>query len=585
LNLELLMSRILLLILSLTLAPVVAADPLADEAMALARLGAADLALATLDRQPPDRLTHPERWIARERARLEILGMESRWAEVVDRAAVLPPGLSRDFLIWARTRQVHALLALERAAEARDLLRDLIWFAGDSVPAAWLDAWRRMLAESYLMEGLPADALSTLRRLRQDRGEEAGIPLQLEARILMDQARYEDAAALLGDGGDPEVQALRSLAILYAEQESPEAIRSAMERAAAAEGLSVEDRGRYLAVAALAAGQRADLPRRVASLEAALAYQVDLPGTEQLFRLREDILWDAYLALGEQAGNERQLLIGDDEAWLQAADALGDAEPETGRALLAVVALRGAGEAARHTAHRRLSEGLLASGEGADLLDALYLGGERFGAPDRVPAPVRHLLAEHALARGDLDTASALMAGLSVPPEGVDRFDWGLRRARLLILGGQEEAGIDGLYDVLSTARRLDAEAADRFMQVLFDLQTVRRHDAAIHLFRAVAPRLEDPRQAREILYWEADSHKALGDHEQAARLYLRSAFLGNGASDPWGMTARYQAAEALAEAGLLSDARALYTDLLRVTREQERRVVLRQRLQQLELR
>jgi hypothetical protein len=122
-------------------------------------------------------------------------------------------------------------------------------------------------------------------------------------------------------------------------------------------------------------------------------------------------------------------------------------------------------------------------------------------------------------------------------------------------------------------------------MQVLFDLQTLRRHDAAVHLFRAVGPRLEEPRQAREVLYWEADSHKALGQNEEAARLYLHSASQGDGPADPWGMTARFQAAGALAEAGLVSDARALYSDLLRVTREPERRVLLRQRLQQLELR
>lgn len=50
-------------------------------------------------------------------------------------------------------------------------------------------------------------------------------------------------------------------------------------------------------------------------------------------------------------------------------------------------------------------------------------------------------------------------------------------------------------------------------------------------------------------------------------------------------MTARFQAAGVLAEAGHVSDARALYLDLLRITREPERRVLLRQRLQQLDLR
>lgn len=579
------MPRILLLIVCLGLASVSSADALVDEAMTLARLGAADLALSTLDRQPPDRTAHPDRWTARERARLEILGMEGRWNSVVERAARLPAGLPRDFLVWARTRQAHALLELGRAAEARDLLRDLIWFSSDAVNFEWLDAWRRMLAESYRLDGAPGDALSTLRRLRQDRGAESGIPLPLEARILLDEGRDDEVISLLETETGLEARALRGLAMLRADPESPAVIRSAMEEAAAVEGSEPQARARFLAVAAMAAQQGEEGAGRVSALQAAVAHQHHLGSTDNDFRISADTLWEAYRSLGEAAGNDRQLLIGDDDAWLEAAGALEEGQSVTIRGLLSVVALRGHDEAARDTAHRRLAGSLVADADGRDVLDALYLEGSRFGAPERIPEAVRHLLAENAMARGDLDAASMLMAGLSAPPEGVDPFEWGLRRSRLLILGGQEEAGIDALYDLLADARRLDADAADRFMQVLFDLQTVRRHDAAIHLFRAMAPRLEDPRQSREVLYWEADSHKALGDHEQAARLYLRSASMGEGFADPWGMTARFQAAQALASAGLVADARSLYTDLLRVTREQERRVVLRQRLQELELR
>ncbi|OOG20522.1 hypothetical protein B1C78_17280, partial [Thioalkalivibrio denitrificans] len=542
-------------------------------------------ALATLDRQVPDRLAHPERWMARERARLEILGMEGRWQAVVDRAARLPGGLPLDFVIWVRSREAHALLALERPTEARALLRDLIWFSGDAVPASWHDAWRRMLAEAYRMEGLPADALSTLRRLRQDRGAEADIPLPLEARILMDQDRHDEAAGLLEGTELPEGMALRWLALLHSEQASPEQVRQSMNEAALGDDVSDGDRARYLAVAAEAALRMADPVVRADTLEAAFGLQHLVREENSGFGLPADALWEAWLVLGEAAGNERQLLMGDDEAWLAAA---AEVEPEaavTGRALLAVVALRSRDEEVRAHAHHLLAEHVLTLQHGDRVLEMLYLDGRRFGAAEQVPVTVRNLLAEQAMGRGELDTASALMAGVALPPEGADPFDWGLRRARLLILGGQEEAGIDGLYDVLAGVRSLESDAADRFLQVLFDLQTVRRHDAAIHLFRAMAPRLEDPRQVREVLYWEADSHRALGEYEQAARLYLRSAAMGNGLSDPWGMTARFQAAQALADAGLVADARTLYTELLRITRDPERRVVLRQRLQELELR
>ena len=51
---------------------------------------------------------------------------------------------------------------------------------------------------------------------------------------------------------------------------------------------------------------------------------------------------------------------------------------------------------------------------------------------------------------------------------------------------------------------------------------------------------------------------------------------------DPWAQTARYQAAEALAHAGLTDDARRLYAGLLEMARDPERRAVLRRAMQRL---
>ena len=98
--------------------------------------------------------------------------------------------------------------------------------------------------------------------------------------------------------------------------------------------------------------------------------------------------------------------------------------------------------------------------------------------------------------------------------------------------------------------------------------------------------RSEDPRQQREILYWMADSRNALGEYQSAAELYLRSAhFRGGNGKDPWGHSARYQAAEALSKAGLVADARGVYRQLLDETADQRRRAVLERQLQQLWLR
>jgi hypothetical protein len=50
----------------------------------------------------------------------------------------------------------------------------------------------------------------------------------------------------------------------------------------------------------------------------------------------------------------------------------------------------------------------------------------------------------------------------------------------------------------------------------------------------------------------------------------------------PWAQTAHYQAAEALAKAGMVDDARQLFDALLRVTTDPGRRAVINHSLQQL---
>ena len=91
------------------------------------------------------------------------------------------------------------------------------------------------------------------------------------------------------------------------------------------------------------------------------------------------------------------------------------------------------------------------------------------------------------------------------------------------------------------------------------------------------------PEQRREILFWRAESWKALARHTEAAHDFMRSATLiDSRGADPWGQTARYNAAESLSEAGLVDDARRIYRSLLRITDDADRKGVLRMRLQQL---
>ena len=90
----------------------------------------------------------------------------------------------------------------------------------------------------------------------------------------------------------------------------------------------------------------------------------------------------------------------------------------------------------------------------------------------------------------------------------------------------------------------------------------------------------------RELLFWMAESKVALGKSGEAAELYLRSAYHGQPkGGDMWGQSARYHAAESLAKAGNLEDARTIYQELLRFTPDAKRRAIIERNLQQLWLR
>ncbi|MCK4710389.1 MAG: hypothetical protein KAU21_17370, partial [Gammaproteobacteria bacterium] len=161
--------------------------------------------------------------------------------------------------------------------------------------------------------------------------------------------------------------------------------------------------------------------------------------------------------------------------------------------------------------------------------------------------------------------------------------DWVLRQARVLLLGGKLKKGDQKLNELIVQYTQPNKEDTDHILQILFDLQTLHADELAIKHFRQLMSLMIEPNQRREIMFWMADSFKALEQYERAALLYLQSAMLpGPETMDPWGQTARFNAAESLQKAGLVDDARRVYQSLLDITKEPARRSVLRHNIQQL---
>ncbi len=304
-----------------------------------------------------------------------------------------------------------------------------------------------------------------------------------------------------------------------------------------------------------------------------------------MFQLSADDLWQAYEWLAESLGNRMHLLVGDDQAWLKQAQSYESEEPSYARAFYAFLTRRGASPEMRYEAHKRLADALFADGN-EYVLQWLYTRSRRFDSLTAIPSAVRNRLVDLALKRRDIQFAARLLKGLDDAPAGEDPDEWSLRRARVLIYAGDFKGGALWLSQILDNKQTLTPAFADRYMQVLFDLQAVDRHMEAYVLMDSVFSMVDDSQRRREILFWMADSKNAMGEYQEAGELYLRSASFGSAqATDPWGQTARFHAAEALGKAGLVADARDVYRKLLAHTADQRRRALIERNIQQLWLR
>ena len=551
----------------------------------MAAAGAPGLALQRMQEAQPEAADRPEAWAEWERARIAILIDAGAWQRALDSLTDLPGATPEPFRRWALERRADLHLELNQPDAARALLRELLWHAGPGASALELRRWRRLVVRSHLVAGDLDDAVTALRRYDQDYADRSTADLVLQTRILLRAGRADEANARLPAAATAELHALRLLAQLRRGAVDPWAVWLRARDATAVDSVDAAAAARFWFVAAEAAAEQSDPGGRALAVERAAARVASLPAAETLFRVGGSALWRAWLELGRSYANEQRLLIGDDAAWFEAVQASLPRYPVRARSLLAVVALRG-GTTVRETAHARLLDSLAEHGPGLAVARQAYLHSDRFPVLGQVPPIVRYRLVDDALARDDLELATRLLEDLRAAPGNADAYNWRLLRARVLILGGRPRDGAEALASVLSDYDQLGGGRLDRLMQVVFDLQGARAHESALALLERLGERDLPGQRRRELLYWRAESHQALDAHARAAELYLRSATLLDGkGGDPWGQTARYQAAGALAEAGLISDARRIYEHLLRVTTDSKRRATLRQRLERLGLR
>lgn len=571
-------------------------DDVLQEINTLAKSGAPGLALQVLDRHQPDPHAKTKEWMQWERRRIDLYVQQNNWDATINRLVLLQrqyvngslPELPEVCLTWMQEKQAIAYININQGEQALTVLRALIWGGGQDYSKESFSRWRRLIIKAYLVSSLINDAYAAMLRYQQDyQNNDHGWNL-LRARVMLQAGRTEEAARLLSADASNEGRALYYLASLNSHKILPSKIYKKSSVLAKRKTTPDKIRQQLWVVAATAAQQQEDWRSVVEALSHVLLLK-EKAGKRSgvtdtgLFSVSARQLWSAYFKLGKQLGNQAHLLIGDDRQWQDASEEWRKkGERQNARALLVVLARQSNDAEVRLQAHEKFAGLLLKRKHGLTLLRQLYLNESVSVLSVQLPDKLRYMLIDDALSRSDLIMASRLMDNQIVPPEGVDNLLWELRRARLLVMGGKYSKGVKVLHTILENSADISDEQLDRYVQVLFDLQTIGAHEEAIALFERL-PVDKESQRYREVLFWMADSNRALEQYDVAARQYLQSAVvLGENIMDPWAQTARYQAADMLVKAGIREDAKQIYTSLLKVTKDPARRAAIQNRIQQL---
>jgi len=554
--------------------PSVRAEPVHDRVEMMLRGGAAALALSVMD-QEQGGVADPAAWAALERLRIATYGRLGDWQALFDRVQGVPPSVAAMDAAQLRTLAARWLISAGRGAQARTVLRPVLW-QGPADRELQGEA-RRLVIEAYLADDNVADALIAIGRYVPEFAPADRDWSQLHARVLLRGGDAAAAVRLLAANDSLPGRTLYLLAALRSDRYKPAEVIAQARRLAEGRHVDEDSERRLWAVVAEAASRAGDARLRVEALERAL------PMADPLFGLDADQLWAAYESLGEAIGNADHLLVGEDSAWIaRAADLARRKHEGEARAVYGLLARRSRQGQGAEEAHRALLESLLRARLDA-VARALYLDSAHYGEPARMPVSARYLLADRAVAQRNPQLAARLVLDLREPPPWAGARDWDLKRARLAVYSGAAAQAVELVEGFLKEHPRLDEAVADDVAGVLFDLQATGRHDEALAAFVRLREHSDSRRVQREALYWMADSASALHRYTQAAEWYLDSAVHGGAdATDMWGQSARYQAAGALARAGLRQDAETVYTGLLANTTDPKRRAVIERELQQL---
>lgn len=554
------LSAALLTLCMLAASAVEAVEPLSEsllnEISALTVQGVDTLPLLLLAEAEPDLAQAPAAWAAWHRKKIELLRQKEAWQAIIreyERLPVAAPHAHRD---WLFVELVRTYLTMGSGAQARDLLLSLIWDSEHDT--GQLAQWRRLVAQSYLVDGRYDDARSALLRYEQDYPEADRDPhwLGLQARLLIAGRQANEAAILALASDAPAARSAYVLARLETPAPPDDALINEAFDWLAEPSLDLALKHSLFSALFEGSRQMRDWPRRIAVLERLLG--VDHLEVAQVTAV-VDALWFSLTEYGRQLANREQLLVGNYGPWFELAAQLNRPDTRQAEAVYAWLAIHAEGEDINARAHQQLVQTLAHKGE-TELLRSLYLSSSQFTDVSVLPLALMYRLVDMALAAGDLGLASKLMSGLDAP-EGVDVVEWQLRRARVQILAGTPQHGAERLRDIVAADTLGDGQIGNLLL-ALQDLNHQGGHQAAYEILAELVHKVPDSRRQGELYFWMGESRRAQQRYSAAARLYLRAARTPDERDSGWQTLAQQRAAEMLEQAGLVSDAVLLYKRL-----------------------
>lgn len=563
----------------------------------LIKLGVPALALSLLEGEQKKRPNFSADWYAFEYKRIVLLSALEQWDDIISRTQWLfdeaqrEGRITRQIRLWFETQQIIARLQLKQSEQALAQLQVLLWQSqpeqrDESLPAVW----RRLVIRTYLQLHNDDDARRALLKYERDyQTDEADIDwILLQAQVLLNTSRPQQAIKLLEKiphENAIDVEALLLIAQLQSKPQLAKKINQQMREQLDGKVLSRSARWAYSYVAYSAAKLLNDQAAQVLNLEAMLSLNLKSPVFEDNYQVSANDLWALYNKLGLSIANEHGLLFGNDEQWQKLSAGMVKKQPENALYLNAALVLHTANFETQKQQHKIIVKIIELRKNGLELIKQLYLHSDKVSDVNVLPDEVRYRLVDYALSEGDYFEAATLMKSLAEPPQGKTLFDWRMRKARVLILQGEYVQSENIIRKTFAEKPKITRAELDRFIQVVFDFQTVQQHQQAIKLFDLLYFKGLDEKLKREIYFWKAESYFSLQEYDRAALFYLESArAVADGNNDLWAQSARFKAGNALILGEIYDDAVKVLSELLQVTASESRKALISQNLQKIRL-